>query len=161
MADLWKTSIRRAGEEYELTLSWDTEAFEEGAPTIAVQAVRRADGREETLEVSVALHEDSEGRPAVALRANNETILSVPLSELVDADQFIELIPGWVYGAGNPIVGCLLRAGISATVGQILSCRRHTVEQPWFLPRARAIGGCFQANIGKVGAKAARRTAGA
>jgi hypothetical protein len=43
MADFWKSTISRGAEEFELTLSWDSTAFEEGAPAITVQAVRRVE----------------------------------------------------------------------------------------------------------------------
>lgn len=159
MVELWKSSVSRGGEDYELIISWDTQSFNDGSPTISVRAVHRVDGREQDLELAVSPQQDEEDRPVLRVLFKDEVVVGVPLSDIIDADQFVELIPGWVYGGGNPIIGCLVRAGLSATVGQMLACRRETVESSWFGPRARAIGNCFRHEIGNVGSKAARRAA--
>ena len=45
------------------------------------------------------------------------------------------MVPGWVYGGGNPVLGCLVRAGLVAITGQIIKCRRETTGVRWTAPR--------------------------
>jgi len=77
---------------------------------------------------------------------------------LIDAEQVLDWIPAWCF-TGDPITGCLVRAGLSALIGQTLDCKKSTAELPWFKPRMKALGQCMVHHIPDMGVTAAARAA--
>jgi hypothetical protein len=83
----------------------------------------------------------------------------MPLADLLDESQIIDRIPAWLYGGGDLLTGCLLRAGLSSVIGQVIRCKNATRDFDWYRPRIRAIGGCLKANFGRVVSRTALRAA--
>jgi len=144
---------RRVGDSiYDLAVTWDTESFEGGTPRVAISAsvAPAADPQDTTsLFAAVTLEGGDVGSPDLVVRIQDREALRVPLEDLVD-ESIIDRIPGSFFGVGNPIVGCLVRGGLSAAIGQILRCRRQTRDQPWYRPRIRAIGHCLRLSVGRM-----------
>lgn len=158
MIEFWRTVQRRGDVEYELEIAWDPDAFEGNTPTIAVTArTREADSPEprSELRAEVSLLNRDEGSPELSVYIGRQEIVGAPLADLLDESQIIDRIPGPLYGAGDPITGCLLRAGLSSVVRQIIRCRNETQDHPWYRPRIREIGRCLRANLGRMGARTA------
>ena len=61
--------------------------------------------------------------------------------------------------AVDPVTGCLIRAGLSTSVGQIIKCKDETTTVEWTADRVRAIGGCLRENIPNMLLRAAFRAA--
>jgi hypothetical protein len=160
MTAMWRLTHRIDETEYEVGITWDEDAFIEGSPSIRVSAsVRPEDGDPITLDVSIRIQETQENGPDIVLSWRETDLIRLPLADLVDESQIIDRIPSILYGAGNPVTGCLLRAGLSAVVGQIIRCKKSTQGVEWYRPRLRQIGMCLRANIGSIGRRAAFRAA--
>jgi len=145
---------RQVGDNiYELTVSWDTESFEDGTPRIALAAsvasATRPNDRQ-SIEAGLTLEGRDDGSPDIVLRIADVEVVRLPLEDMVDESQIIDRIPGFVYGAGNPIVGCLIRAGLSSSVSGIIRCTRRTRDLRWYRARIRGIGQCLRANAGRM-----------
>jgi hypothetical protein len=157
----WRLSHRQDGNEYELGIAWNDDSFINGTPEIEISAtVRRRDwDAPRTIAVTVGL-EEREGSPVLILSAGGKPILGVPLADLLDESQIIDRIPAWIYGGGDPLTGCLLRAGLSSVVGQVIRCKNETRGiDNWYFDRMRAMGGCLKTNVGRIGSRTALRAA--
>ena len=156
----WRLSHRQDGNEYELGISWNDDSFISGTPEIEISAtVRRRDWKEpQRVAVTVGL-EDRDGGPVLIVSVQGKPILGVPLADLLDESQIIDRIPAWIYGGGDPLTGCLLRAGLSSVVGQVIHCKNETRELDWYRARIQAIGGCLNTNVGRMGSRTALRAA--
>jgi len=83
------------------------------------------------------------------------------LSEFVEAgigshvEALLEAMP-----AGDPIFGCLLKAGVSSTLGQALICNEQTrqLNVATIVERLRRILGCMGDRAGKIVTRAMWRT---
>ena len=95
----------------------------------------------------------------MTLNVQGKEIAVVPLADLLDESQIIDRIPAWVYGGGDPLKGCLLRAGLSSVVGQVIHCKNETRDLDWYRARISAIGGCLKTNVGRIGSRTALRAA--
>jgi hypothetical protein len=157
----WRVGHRQGDEEYELTVGWDDDSFVNGTPEITVRAtVKRRDWDEpRSLTVSVGLINRDNGGPDMVFNVGGKEIFGVPLADLFDESQIIDRIPAWVYGGGDPLTGCLIRAGLSAVIGQLIRCKNDTRDEPWYRDRVIAIGSCLRAHVGRIGARAAWRAA--
>ncbi len=161
MTTLWRTTHQSGDDVYELEISWDDEAFtEEGTPTISVSAsVRRGDTEPRSLTAQLSIKKNEPDGPDVILQIEDNEIVRMPLSDLISETQIIDRIPGWLYGGGDLMTGCLVRAGLSSVVGQLIRCKNATREVEWYGPRIHAIGRCLKANIGGIGMRTAWRAA--
>lgn len=161
MTNLWRTTHQSGDDIYELEVSWDDEAFtEEGTPTISVSAsVRRGDTEPQSLTAQLSIINNETDGPDLTLRIQDKEIVRMPLADLISETQIIDRIPGWVYGGGDLMTGCLLRAGLSSVVGQVIRCKNATRDMKWYGPRIRAIGMCLKENIGSIGMRTAWRAA--
>lgn len=157
------------GRKFELSLNFDEKALVDGDfritarvktwPVDNPKAVQLA-------EAEVSIEPDKEGRPIlrVTLRGNaagwegKKDVFEKPLWDLIDAEQVLDWIPAWCF-TGDPITGCLVRAGLSALIGQTLDCKKSTAELPWFKPRMKALGQCMVHHIPDMGVTAAARAA--
>ena len=161
MSRLYKVGFERDGETYELAIAWDDAAFADGVVAIDVTASRakseHPEDRDE-LNVTTAVETDGEERPILAIKFQGETVASIPLDELFDESQLIDRIPSFVFG-GDPMLGCLVRSGLSASIGQIISCRNETAGVEWVRPRMSEIARCVRGNVPNLCATAAFRAA--
>lgn len=78
--------------------------------------------------------------------------------DLDDAEQVIDAIPAWVFG-GDPILGCLVRSGLSAIVGQTIQCKKDTADSHWYWPRMQALGRCMLLHVPEMTGTAGLRAA--
>lgn len=161
MENLWRTTHWQDNNEYELAISWDDESFIEGQPTIQLAVtVRRGEAEPRSVTAEVALVNNSnDGAPDLVLRIQGKEIVTIPLADLIDETQIIDRIPGWAYGAGDLLTGCLVRGGLSSLLGQVIRCKNSTRHLPWYFPRIQAIGECLKQNLGRIGARTAWRAA--
>jgi hypothetical protein len=95
----------------------------------------------------------------LVVSVGGKDLFGLPLADVLDESQIIDRIPAWVYGGGDPFIGCLLRAGLSSVVKQVIHCKDETRGLDWYRPRVPAIGQCLRANIGRIGARTALRAA--
>jgi hypothetical protein len=157
---------------YAIGLDWDDGPFEEGkAIVIGVVATRAPVNNpkeREELRATISVesgHDDPDlVHPGVlVVTVAEQEVFRKPLSELFGEESTIgavlEFIPAHLFG-GDPVVGCLVRSGISATVGEIVSCKNATSEEKWYRRRLSAMGRCLKAGAGsmllKTGARALR-----
>lgn len=160
MAEIFWNTAHRVGETvHELNISWDDESFVEGNPKIEVTASSRRGENGERISASVEIGiEDGSNGPEIVIGSHGEHV-RVSMLDLVDGSEILELVPGWFYGGGDPITGCLIRGGLSSVVGQIIRCNRENIDAEWYYPRLRAIGQCLVDNIAGIGWRAAYKAA--
>lgn len=158
MPKLIRLGFEREEFEYELELNWDDKAFVENAIKFGITARRKHKAENEWYEhsVSLSLEEDEELGPVICISTDNFND-KFPLNGLVEESEFIDWLPAHVFGAGDPITGCLIRSGLSTTIGQIISCRNETAAIKWFIQRAKAICFCVKDNIPAMTGKMALR----
>lgn len=144
--------FRRDGREYGVTIGWDEGRLGDGVIDFKVLAFRRNEGGKDNLAVEshISVEVDKQKGLLLKVKIADGEVISQPLSELFEEESVIgralETIPSFVYG-GDPILGCLIRAGCSATVGQIVICKDETVQVTQAWDRALAIGRCLRQNI--------------
>jgi hypothetical protein len=151
------TSATVGDRNYNFALEWDDREFEEGYLNFKIiidswhiDQERRPEDRESfTFEVAVEADGD-EQKPALKLKFNDNELISLPFDEIFSEDEIIEMIPGWVYGVGDPVCGCLIRSGLSVTIGQLIKCKNQTSEKSWFWERAKSIGKCLKQSFPKM-----------
>lgn len=157
------------GRKFELSLNFDEKALVDGDFSISAKVrtwpvTNPKDVQSAWAEVTIK--QDDEGRPilSVTLRGDvadwkgRQVIFEKPLWDLIDAEQVLDWIPAWCF-TGDPITGCMVRAGLSALIGQTLDCKKSTAELPWFKPRMKALGQCMVHHIPDMGVTAAARAA--
>jgi hypothetical protein len=161
MTNLWRITHRRGEDEYRLAITWDEDSFIDGTPTIEVEVTVRRGGEKvgRPLAAQIAITNNENNGPDIRLRVGDREIVRLPLADLFDESQIIDRIPAWVYGGGDLLTGCLLRAGLSSVVGQVIRCSKATRNLDWYFPRIRAIGDCLRNNIGRIGSRTALRAA--
>jgi hypothetical protein len=152
MASLHKQSFRHGKNEYELDLSWNDAAFAENDLAFEVSVTRRTDGMPNTqkFSASVSVRPDKESQPILYLKVGGMEV-EFPLRELFEESQIIDKIPASFYGFGDPLTGCLVRAGLSAVIGQVINCKNQTSGIDWYWDRLHAIGRCMKAHLGSMG----------
>ncbi len=170
--NLGELTIRFKDNLYTIGLDWDDGTFEEGKAivirVVATSAPVENPKERRELEATISVesgHDDPDlSHPGVlVVRIGKEEIFRRPLSELFGEESTVgtvlEFIPAHLFG-GDPVIGCLVRSGITATVGQIVSCKNATSEAKWYRPRLSAMGKCLKAGAGsmllKTGARALR-----
>lgn len=175
MRNITKFSIQQDQDEYELTLGWDDGAFVEGNIKFDIVALKRnLETKEEIEALSATLaivpnpdHDpDSEEDPSpyaqIVLRndaTGEEKTVHYPLNMLFEESQIIDLIPAYLFG-GDPITGCLIRSGLSATVVQTIDCKNKTAGiLPWFWNRMHQLGRCLLMSVPDMSANMARKSA--
>jgi hypothetical protein len=159
VASLTKLRFDHDGRRYELDLNWDDAAFADGELKFDVTA--RAGNKdlglfdqEHSVSVIVTL---ADARPVFTVQADGHEVFTLPLDNLVDEAEVLERIPSHLFG-GDPMIGCLIRSGVSAFVGQLIHCKNNTSGDGW-RERLRAIGACLRANIPGMTGRAAFRAA--
>ena len=162
MANISKFSFEGSGYRYETSLEWNDKAFMDGSISFNVTASRELlndpESRED-ISVSVSIEQDDHERAVLVLR-HGEEILGAPIAieDIFDETSIIDMIPGFVFGGGDPIAGCLIKSGISTSVAQIINCKNLTSDFNWFFERTRAMGKCLLSRIPHMTAKMAYRS---
>jgi len=167
MSRLIKLGFERDEFGYELELNWDDEAFAETA-TIAFEIAASRHylndataTKLEVLSVSVSIEPTKNEPPFLIIRAGGEEVVKVSLEPILNESQILDMIPASAYSlifGGDPITGCLIRSGLSTTIGQIIECKNETAGGlKWFRPRMSAIGHCLREHVPAMGARMASR----
>jgi hypothetical protein len=154
---------------YEFALHLDDAALTDGHIAIGVEARRwpreRPDAVQHvTAEVTIQ-REDERLMLVVALNAGGAGIeaqsdeLRWDLSQFVSVEQVLEAIPAWAL-TGDPITGCMVRAGLSTVVGQLLNCKNETAQINAWRERLLALGRCMVRHVPDMTTTAIRRTLG-
>ena len=156
--------LEQGDHEYQLALSWDGEDLAAGSFALGITAARWPSGapeQGEEVSATVSIEEDEEGEPILQVRIGQWAAPPFHLSDL-QADSFVEqvfeLVPAWAIPV-DLLTACLLRSGVSATVGQVVKCRNETEDAPWPLKRTLAIVGCLRDNLVRIGMIAGFRAA--
>lgn len=160
MLKISKFSVKDERYEYELSLSWDDKAFIEGKVSFGIDVVRSSlENRDDkiSLDATVSIEANEKEQAILIIKARGEAVAEYPLRDLFYESQVIDMIPAWVFGGGEPITGCLLRAGLSVSIAQILSCKNQTAGVEWYSARMRQIGACLLRAIPDMTASAARK----
>lgn len=154
MQKVSKVGFKYREYEYGFELGWDEDGLMEGEVKFELKATRRHADEDEVFEIpaEVSLYEEGE---SAYIKVSLPTIEGfedkiIPVSELFEgeseAERFLESIPALL--AGDPILGCLIRSGLSSTIGAILSCKNKTSEILWgHGRRLLAIGRCLRVSI--------------
>lgn len=156
MARLAGATIRGDRVTFSLDLEWNDDAFVEGNIWFDIHATRTPDDQNPvTVKASVYLEKPEGGRsPNLVISVAGKELFKESLANLTGENVVLDSIPGAAFGMGDPIIGCLVRAGISAAISQILSCRDHTSSHGWGIDRLKAIGCCLRENGVRMGALA-------
>jgi len=155
MPDFTTITFRRGDIEYGLSLGLEEEQLSEGIIDFKIRAFRR--GREPGQEFVVVSHitieEDEEKGALLKIAIGDEDVFTLPLAEVFDEESVIgralESVHATVFG-GDLLIGCLVRSGCSATIGEIISCKNDTAAIPWFRRRAVAMGKCLRQHIPEI-----------
>lgn len=180
MASLGSHSFRdNDGNIYSLELDFDDNAitkdmvavtikgkkdFANGAPSISVDftvaleigetrriIIRHGDLDIAMIDLPTELQPDDVVAEGIADLAWDVFSSLVAKAEFVE--EFIDRIP-----SGDPILGCLIKAGISTTVGQLLKCYREFRDLSEWRAIARGVLRCLGANSARMVATAIWRT---
>lgn len=155
MPQLMKLSFERPPYIYEVELGWDADAYVDNEIALEVRGSRQSiEGEPDRYELAVSVAVNTERQ--LVIRAEPFGEVSIALSELFGAHQIIDRIPS-VFFAGEPIVGCLVRSGLSASISQIIECNNETAGIDWYRPRIKAIAHCLRENVANIGIKMAGR----
>lgn len=155
------------GRVFELSLNLDDAAMAEGSLRMNAQVATWPEdepGKRDLVTAEVEVRPDDDGRPIVTVKLagslsgteHERVIFERPLADLIDAEQVLDAIPAWAFG-GDLIVGCLVRSGLSALVGQLLDCKKDTAELPWYWDRMRALCRCLLRHVPDMSRTAALR----
>jgi hypothetical protein len=63
--------------------------------------------------------------PWLVIEIAGKEVFAQPLEEVLGGSSVVDAIPAYFYGGGDPMIGCLIRAGVSASVDQIMACYRR------------------------------------
>jgi hypothetical protein len=157
VARLAGASIRGQNATYSLELEWNEDRFVEGTIAFEIIAKRIPDNGDkrgpQTVKAVVWLDRKDDRSPDVVINVGDEVVFRDSLANLTGDNIVLDTIPGATFGLGDPVLGCFIRAGISATLSQILSCRDHTAGHGWGMGRLAAIGRCLLENGVRMGAR--------
>src|SRR5207247_5543107 len=110
----------------------------------------------------VNVEHDKEHGAVLNIKIADQELFSLPLAHLFDEESVVgralESVHSAAYG-GDPVLGCLIRSGCSATVGQIISCKNDTTGVEWVRRRLMAIGRGLRSDLPDIGLKATLRAA--
>ena len=150
---------KRGDREYELAISWDDEAFSEGSIHFEIDAKSwhvENPNEPNSINASVTIEADDEGVPYLVAQVEGKQFARIALADLLDESQILDRIPAWVFG-GEPVAGCLIRSGLSATVGQTIECKNMTAEAHWLRERLMEMARCLRIHLPDMTSKAALR----
>jgi len=99
------------------------------------------------VSISNSIQKNNEGEPVLVVEASDFQ-KEFLLKEYFHESEILDRIPGIVFG-GDPILGCLVRSGLSTSVGQIISYKNETagfhLEYKYrYLPKRRYPKYCWE-----------------
>jgi hypothetical protein len=162
---MFSHKVERNGHAYILDVSFATDAMETLA-SFEVQFERRplnkmAAEEMPALKVSaLAKIIEHQGVPWLVIEVNDQEVFRETVDQIVGTENVMNKVPAAIYGGGDPFVGCFVRAGISASVEQLLSCWRSPyieVERLTLMDRIRTLVACARENLPNVAMRAAWR----
>ncbi len=162
MTEVFHTSFSKGDYSGELNIKWDDAAFADGSISFEITATARNAkdlgwGGGLSSSVSVELNEQQEPILKLSLLNDESSTITISLKPLLEHSTVLERIPAPFFG-GHPLVGCLIRSGLSAVIGQILECKGETAGTGWDWSRMSAIGRCIRDHIPDLAARAAFRS---
>lgn len=158
MAQLVNLRFRYEGSDYEISLDFDDAALVDNVVAFDV-AARRVAGRKEGASATARVELDPNERSFRVLYAGGVFMFDLayydPETDAA-AEAAIEGIPPEI--AGDRILGCAIRGGVSAVVGQGIRCFQstHEIEGGWH--RFNAFVRCMAENFGRISVVALLRT---
>jgi hypothetical protein len=150
--------VERKQHRYEIEIEWNDAEFVGGELSFRISGSRRRlDGRGEveSLEATVGIRPGEENQPQLFISIGGEDF-HIDLRDLVDEASILDRIPAHFY-TGDPLTGCIVRAGISSVLSQIIECRNETTGVDWYKRRARAMWRCLREHVPSMCGKAAFR----
>lgn len=122
----------RNGNSYTASLEWEEAELINGEVSFQLTIFQTQRGEKRTeFSCSVALAYDPETQePQLLVSSNEVELFTVSLDGLYSKQEIVERIIEAI-PAVDPVVGCLARAGLSVTVGQIISCVRQNRHKIW------------------------------
>jgi hypothetical protein len=128
MAQLTEVSFAVAGSMYKLILDFDDAALINDVIAFDVTA-ERTGGKLGNSSVVVR----------VEIKPQNDSIAVLIAGQIVfqtdvfdhgptPIEQFLQMLPSTLFG-GDPILGCAVKAGLSAIIGQAIECARSLEQQ--------------------------------
>lgn len=109
------------------------------------------------MRLKVTVTGDRDGLLTLLVRLDGKQLMRVALSEEVAAASSVEMIidqlPPWV--AADPLIGCAVRAGLSAIINRAIACYRSERRVSHPLERAIAVVRCITGGVEAIGKKAA------
>jgi hypothetical protein len=160
MPKLVTLNFEQAEYDYTLDLHWLDVAFQNNEVNLSVTASRKLVNEKywkPSPELNVSIVENDE-HPLIQIKSE-ETFEQFGISSLSDEAEIIDKLPAQIFSFGDPISGCLIRAGLSSILGQIIVCRKQTSGVPWFKERAKAMGLCLKEHIPEMTGRAAFKAA--
>ncbi len=136
-----ETSLRVGVKVHRLPLQWRRDQKEEEK---TFSAYARVEGRDRE-------------QPYLVVEVDGREVFAEPLDEVLGGDEVVNAIPAEVFGGGERIVGCLVRAGLSAIVDQIKKCWASIRAFEGFFDRVKRAAECVQKNALGLSMKASFR----
>ena len=100
-----------------------------------------------------------DGGLIIIIRHNHKELARWPVTDMLAVDvgveEIIDQLPPLL--AGDPIIGCAIRAGLSAVLGQSVQCYRLSSQMEHIMERAMAVLHCLRQNLQPIGMKAGRK----
>lgn len=164
---------------YDLNLAWNDKDLMEGNISFGISAARTSLENPEVFDkvaVSLSVEQDDSGVMVLVGRFDgyegnvsvegidnledlNGELFRIKLDDLYDEIPVLDAIPGFLFG-GDHIAGCLIKAGISASVSQLINCKNMSANQDaGWQKRLRLIGRCLRQSIPGMCAKMSFRAA--
>jgi len=166
MKNIFDREFSNGGTLYRCVVAWDDEAYSKGDNlgfAISVES-RPEDNPEaawEKIEAGITCEPTEDGLVGT-ISVEGIEVARLNLDMIFEgnsaAEVFIESIPSVFFG-GDPFVGCLIRAGLSSILGQILDCRSSISTEERLYYRARMIAECVVRHLENIGYQVAARTA--
>ncbi|HEY0301594.1 MAG TPA: hypothetical protein VGC36_09690 [Rhizomicrobium sp.] len=152
-------SFDREGYRYGLRI--DLGAFDETAFSIAITATRTPIRPRDRLyefsvkaEVSIVARDDV---PFLVVTIEGVELFAEPVDEVLGTSDVMNMIPAHLYGVGDPFIGCLVRAGLSASIDQARRCWRGSRGEEGLRRRFARAFACIRDNLANLGVRAAIR----
>lgn len=161
--------VEHKGRKFELSLNFDEASMVDGHYKISAAAESWAvddPKNRQAIVADVAIFQDDDQTPTFEVTFSGSvpgmegkvSVLRKPLADLIDAEQIIDAIPAWVF-TGDPVLGCMVRSGLSAIIGQTIQCKKSTADSHWYWERMKALGRCMLHHVPEMTGTAALRAA--
>ena len=152
MTVLLNPKIRHDEHLYELSLSWNEDAFAiDGRAEFTVAAsILEPEDAMATVEATVLVERREDDALWLVVSATGYPGFEVPVSEIVEpeslAGAIVEAIP-----VPDPIIGCALRSGLSTVIDQVFACHRQAEDAEE--GRVRSFFRCMKASTRRMASR--------